>query len=103
MVSGVLNTDLIQGKSMVEKTKTQLLDERDGLRSDLRDMTTAYQESEKRRKNAESALSEAQSRIGEDTSRIQDLTSQTEKMKVWLYAGRMCWFCDCRTFSCRMN
>jgi predicted nucleic acid-binding Zn-ribbon protein len=53
------------------------------LTAELKDMTSAYQESEKRRKNAESALSEAQSRITEDTSRIQELTSQNDKMKVW--------------------
>lgn len=51
--------------------------------AELKDMTIAFQESDKRRKNAESALSEAQSRIGEDTSRIQELSSQNEKMKVW--------------------
>ena len=45
-------------------------------------MTKAFQESDKRRKNAEAALSEAQSRITEDTSRIQELSSQNDKMKV---------------------
>lgn len=71
----------------MEKGKGQLLVERDSLSTDLKDMTTAFQESDKRRKNAESALSEAQSRIGEDTSRIQDLNSQNNKMKVWLLVG----------------
>ena len=72
----------MQSKSSLEKNKTQLMDERDGLSADLKDVTTAYQESEKRRKNAESALSEAQSRISEDTSRLQELSSQNDKMKV---------------------
>ena len=66
----------------MEKNKSHLLDERDKLSMDLKDMTTSFQESDKRRKNAEAALSEAQSRIGEDTSRIQELTSQNEKQKV---------------------
>ena len=66
----------------MDKTKNQLLDQRDTLQADLKDMTTSYQESEKRRKNTESALSEAQSRISEDTSRLQDLSSQNDRMKV---------------------
>ena len=52
------------------------------MNNELRDMTKAFQESDKRRKNAEAALSEAQSRITEDTSRIQELSSQNDKMKV---------------------
>ncbi len=62
--------------------KNNLLEDRENLSVELKDVTSSYQESEKRRKNAESALSEAQSRIGEDTSRIQELTSQNDKMKV---------------------
>ena len=50
--------------------------------AELKDLTHAYQESDKRRKNAESALSEAQSRISEDTSRTQELSSQNDRMKV---------------------
>lgn len=72
----------------MEKNKNQLLNERANLTSELKDVSTAYQESEKRRKNAESALSEAQSRISEDTSRIQDFTSQSDKMKVRLSVVR---------------
>ena len=54
----------------------------ENLNNELRDMTKAFQESDKRRKNAEAALSEAQSRITEDTSRIQELSTQNDKMKV---------------------
>ncbi len=52
------------------------------MEQDLHEMTTAYQESDKRRKNTESALSEAQSRITEDTSKIQELSSQNTRMSV---------------------
>ena len=72
----------LQSKSSLEKQKTQLLDERDTLQGDLKDMTSSFQESDKRRKNAESALSEAQSRISEDTSCLQELGSLNDKMKV---------------------
>ena len=58
------------------------MEQRENLAAELKETTIAYQESEKRRKNAESALSEAQSRISEDTSRIQELASQNNKMKV---------------------
>lgn len=57
--------------------------------AELKDMTSSFTESDKRRKNAESALSEAQSRISEDTSRIQDLTSQNDKMKVGVWVWQV--------------
>ena len=49
---------------------------------EVRDLTTAFSESDKRRKNAEAQLSEAQGRITEDVGKIQELTSQNDKMKV---------------------
>ncbi len=66
----------------MDKAKNHLEADNEGLSNELKDMTRAFQESDKRRKNAEAALSEAQSRITEDTSRIQELSSQNDKMKV---------------------
>jgi len=60
------------------------------MKAELKDMAHAYQESDKRRKNAESALSEAQSRISDDTSRIQELSSQNDRIKV---RGHFCIVC----------
>ena len=66
----------------MDKAKNHLEADNESLNNELKDMTKAFQESDKRRKNAEAALSEAQSRITEDTSRIQELSSQNDKMKV---------------------
>ena len=71
-----------QSKQSVEKAKAAVEGDRESLQLELRDRTTAFQESDKRRKNAEAGLSEAQSRITEDSTRLQDLTSQNERMKV---------------------
>ena len=78
---------VIQAKQAVDKTKNQMMAENESLAADLKDTTVLYQETDKRRKAAEAALSEAQSRIGEDTSRIQELTSQNDKMKVLVDVG----------------
>lgn len=77
-----------QAKQALEKAKAEAQSESEALQVELRDMTTAYQESDKRRKNAEAGLSEAQAHITEDTGRLQDLSSQNDRMKVGDGGGR---------------
>ena len=67
---------------MLEKSKGHMEGEAESLHVDLRDMTNAHQESEKRRKNAEAQLSEAQARVTEDTAKLQELNAQNDRMKV---------------------
>ena len=56
--------------------------ENESLVAEVKDLTTIYNESDKRRKQAESQLSEAQSRIAEDNAKLQELTKDNERLKV---------------------
>ena len=66
----------------MEKAKTSLETERESLAGDLKDSQTSLTESEKRRRNVESQLSEAQSHIAEDTAKIQEIVNDNGRLKV---------------------
>ena len=57
--------------------------ENEYLAAEVKDLTATYNESDKRRKQAEAQLSEALSHIAEDNAKLQELGKENDRLKVW--------------------
>ena len=76
----------MQAKANLEKTKAHLEEENKDLGNDLKSVQMAKQESERKKKQAESQVSELTAKLVEQERQAGDAGEKSKKLQVWLSA-----------------